>query len=99
VVELRDTRVPATPCPYCGHHLDGAMASDPKTPDATPKDGDLCVCINCAQILVFNADLTGRAATAAELRELRLDKPLADHIAKVQRFVRGLDRRKPQEKS
>ena len=84
--KLRDSRTPKSPCPWCGHILDGAMAADPKNPDATPKPGDVSVCISCAQILVFNDDLTMRASMPGEIE-------VTPVMRRAQQAVRMLDRR------
>ncbi len=54
-------------CPACGHQLDGAC--DP-IGDARPKPDDISVCIECASVLAYNADLTLRIASDDDLRAL-----------------------------
>lgn len=85
-MELRDTRTPECRCPWCGHRLDAAMAGDPEHPDATPSPGDVSVCISCAQILVFQEDLTLRAASPSEIE-------ITPAIRRAQQAIRTLDRR------
>ena len=48
------TRVAACSCPYCGSKLDAASGLDEA---AKPKPGCLSVCIECAEICVFNEQL------------------------------------------
>ena len=55
-------------CPLCGHWLDAATAG-PSNPDATPKPGDITVCIQCVSVLVFDEDLRVRVPTDAEQAE------------------------------
>jgi len=86
---LRDSRVPEGRCPWCGHRFDAAMAADPKKPDATPKPGDVSVCISCASILVFTAQLTLRAAMPGEIE-------VTPEMRRAQQAVRALDRRRMQ---
>jgi hypothetical protein len=54
-------------CPECGHLLDAAFAIGS---DARPRPNDLSVCIQCGEILCFNADLTLRRSTVQERSEL-----------------------------
>ena len=52
---LGSTRLPAQPCPNCSHKLDAAT---PVGKDIhIPKPNDYTVCINCQQILQFDADM------------------------------------------
>ena len=64
---LRDTRVPASPCPYCGNENDAAMAANPERPDATPKPGDITICTTCASPLVFTERLRTRKPFPGEV--------------------------------
>jgi hypothetical protein len=84
--QWRDTKVPETRCPYCDHYLDAA--GDPKGVRG-PQEGDLSVCISCAQVLVFTADLTVRKPTLVELHEAEAD-PM---VRRFQEAVRQIDRR------
>jgi hypothetical protein len=54
-------------CPKCNTQLNGA--SDP-IGEAVPKPGDLSVCIYCAELLVFNTDMTLRSLAFKEMLEL-----------------------------
>jgi hypothetical protein len=90
MTEFRDTRVPASPCPYCGKRLDSAMAADPQHPDATPDPGDLSICISCASPLVFTAKLTLRKPFPGEIPQGPVRYPAFDRAV---RAMRALDRR------
>ncbi len=83
---LRDTRTPECRCPWCGYIIDGAMAADPKRPDAVPTPGSISICISCAQILVFTDDLTLRASMPGEVT-------MTPALRRAQEAVRKLDRR------
>ena len=85
-MEFRDTPVPTSRCPFCGHKLDAAMAGDPKYPDVIPKPGDVSVCISCASVLVFADDLTVRAPMPGEIE-------MTPALRRAQDAVRALDRR------
>lgn len=52
-------------CPGCGHQLDGATKPDDEK--LKPKGGDVSVCMYCASISFFNADLTLRLVSQEEL--------------------------------
>lgn len=86
VGNLRDTPTPECFCPFCGHRLDVAMAADPANPAASPAPGDVSVCIECAQVLVFTDDLTLRASMPGEI-------PMTPELRRAQQVVRALDRR------
>ncbi len=62
-------------CPSCGHKLDGVAACGEH--DATPKVGDVTVCIACNGILVFKVvkprSVILRKATPEELQEFLRD--------------------------
>jgi serine protease inhibitor ecotin len=62
------------------------MAADPANPDAKPDPGDVTICIQCAQLLVFTGDLTLRAAKPGEIE-------MTPEIWRAQQLVRRLDRR------
>lgn len=51
-------------CPGCG------VATDGLTGPSTPDEGDISVCAYCASINTFTAELTSRALTEEEIREL-----------------------------
>lgn len=84
--KLRDSQIPKCQCPWCGHILDRAMSANPKKPNATPRPGDVTICISCAQILVFANDLTVRASAPGEIE-------LTPAMRRAQQAVRELDRR------
>ncbi len=54
-------------CPACQHRVDGA--TDPRS-NRTPKPGDFSVCAYCSMVVVFNTDMTVRAARPAEIEAL-----------------------------
>jgi hypothetical protein len=57
--------------------------------DATPKPGDVSVCISCVQILVFTDELTLRAPMPGEIEP-------TPALRRAQAAVRALDRRNMQ---
>lgn len=61
--KLRESR-----CPTCGYKLDGATKAHGE--EAAPEQGDTSICLNCGEVLKYEADLTLRKATAAEMKDL-----------------------------
>ena len=64
------TRTPMTLCPACGAPRDAA--TDPTDTDQAASPGDFSVCIECAALQVFAADLALRRPTEAEAAEAAL---------------------------
>jgi len=62
---MRTTRTPPQMCPSCGYVFDAATeAIEAK---AKPKPGDVALCLNCINVGIYNADLSVRPATEAEI--------------------------------
>ena len=83
------TKLPECKCPYCQYNLSAASHHS----DALPSVGDLSVCIECAQLLVFDDDLMLRIPTQKEYQKYKNHQL----IKRYQDFVRKLDRRKQNE--
>lgn len=73
-------------CPQCGYGLDSAMLLHGI--EQKPMEGDAAVCLNCSQLLTYQADLSLRKATASEIRELMGDSEAWSTIEKSQMFIR-----------
>ena len=81
-------RLPLSHCTDCGTELNGAF--DTRAGHHVPKEGDLSVCIQCGNPMVYRADQTLRAMTALEWavlkREQRMEVEHAQaQVAKAQR--------------
>jgi hypothetical protein len=75
-------RFPARRCLNCGHEVDAADSL--ATPNASrPSEGDVCVCIKCAEAMIFNADLSFRWPTPEERAEILAEPDTADTITAV----------------
>ena len=73
-------------CPQCDYTLTGATIIEGE--DQKPEPGDSSVCLNCGQILTYEADLTLRKASIDEVREL-MEQPQAwAVIEKAQLLIR-----------
>lgn len=73
-VLLRASRIPESPCPYCGLKIDGAAY----TGNEVPSPGDVAKCIRCGEFSEFGVDLTLQPMSAliseldpAELKKAR----------------------------
>lgn len=83
------THYALTACPYCGHKLNAAGASDGS--HTAPSDGDATVCIECAEVMFFQQDMTVRKAKEGELMTMLFSDPAwAAEIAATQRRIRSL---------
>jgi hypothetical protein len=58
------------PCPKCGYLLDAASGLDH---EESPTAGDFTLCLSCAAILVFDAELHVVLASVAALEALDAD--------------------------
>jgi hypothetical protein len=68
-------------------------AATPVDGDHQPSEGDLTICISCAQVLVFDDRLATRRPEQGELEAAyRRDPKAADGIRDVQRAIRSLNR-------
>lgn len=72
-----------TKCPNCGHVIDRATSA---FGDHTPREGDISICIRCAQVNIFNADCSIRPATLTDL--MQYDSETHDEIARAQDAIR-----------
>ena len=78
-------RFQETRCPSCDHKLDSASVLEGEAP--APAPGDVMVCLQCAEPLIFEADGKMRRATAAELAEPRADPATMRMVARVTAFT------------
>jgi hypothetical protein len=84
------TRTPAALCPGCGELL--TAASDLET-EARPVPGAFTVCIHCAAILRFDAELRPQTPGFGVLEALALTEPeTAERLRLHQTAVRTLPR-------
>jgi len=67
---VNDATHPENRCPRCGHKLDRASGVNSGSAPAT---GDLSVCIQCGELLIFLEDLRIRSLSPAEFEELEIE--------------------------
>ena len=60
-------------CPNCNYKLDAHTSV--ADGEIVPKEGDGSVCINCGEILMFNADLKLELITNERLEEFEKESP------------------------
>lgn len=76
-----DERTVASVCRVCGERLDAATAAISE--HATPVPGDVSVCFYCATVSIYADDMTLRAPTPEERREL----DASDEVTRVVRSI------------
>lgn len=62
------TGVKASTCPRCQYKMDAASCLEDET--ARPNEGDLTVCLNCGQVLVFDHEIEPTLPTPTDLAKL-----------------------------
>lgn len=82
----RTTLTPGNKCLLCGHHLDASTAMNGEE-DA--KEGDLSVCIKCADVAVFTADLGLRPMEEGEW--LAVDENVKAEIGRARLAIQQLN--------
>ena len=78
--------LPLSLCPRCNYKLDAATKAHGE--NGPPDEGSASVCLNCGQVLIYEADLTLREATAEEIQSLMRDWDAWKVIEEVQHFIR-----------
>lgn len=77
-----------TICPKCSERLD---CSSGLSHEHKPAPGDLSVCLECGTALVFNDDLTVRAATLADRMEW--PESARDELVRIQSAIHARGKR------
>lgn len=88
----RTTRLPPSACPYCGHAIDCVTVGPGESQDATPRPGDITICIRCSAILAFDPLLAVRKPTADELEDAAGMRP-AQVVLQALAELHGRERR------
>ena len=76
-------RVANNVCRQCGHKLDGALGIHA----AQPEDGSISICVNCANVAIFNDRGELRPPTTEELEEINQDAEVSAMIKKARRLI------------
>ena len=71
-------------CPKCGYHFDIAT---PVGHNAPPKDGDVSVCINCAEVMTFEGGKL-RPLTDTERAELDANPIASAYVNKLVSYLK-----------
>jgi len=79
------TRIPQSECPTCHYKMDATTAVFEK---ATPKKGDISVCMKCGTVTQFDEKLRMVALTSKEVDEIKEKYPaLYIQIRQIQREI------------
>lgn len=64
---MSDPRIGVKPsaCPFCGYAADAATCFE--NDEARPRPGDFSLCLECAEVLVFDDEVALRKPAAGEL--------------------------------
>lgn len=87
-MEIKTTKTISMNCPWCGYHLDAATGLN------KPKPGDVSVCINCLNLLVFNDQIFGEKPTEEKFAELRSDHQLWSTIEQARKICLNIKKSK-----
>lgn len=84
--------IPPSLCRNCGYHFDRGSSVDGNNATRAT-EGAIAICMGCAQISIFTADLGLRPITDAEMAKLQLAERLDLFMAR--HAVRAMRRRHP----
>lgn len=82
---LASSRIPVSLCPECGYKMDGTAAAAAE--HLMPQAGDVSVCLNCGQLLLFEEAMTMRKPTREEVAELIRHRENWGTIERVQLYI------------
>lgn len=66
---MSETPIPPGDCPECGYHIDSTSEAY-NYGGATPRPGDISMCLSCGYASVFADDLSRRKPTKKEAEEI-----------------------------
>lgn len=70
---MEHNRIKPSSCPHCNYLMDAAFS--PGDESARPNPGDLTICINCAEILQFDADLMMQKVPDEIMKDIQEGSP------------------------
>lgn len=70
IMQLFET--PEIHCPYCNHLFTACSSYGAQ---GTPSEGDISICINCAELLVFGSNLSLEKLSVVVLAQLAVSDP------------------------
>ena len=83
-------KIKETECPVCKYKLNDATTAVGE--NTTPREGDISVCIGCAEVLIFTKDLSVRLATISDLLDIGQEN--FNTITATQHVIRFMRRSK-----
>ena len=90
-MRLKELTMAADRCPWCGHELDRASIIGPQEEASSPEAGDLSVCIDCGNWLVFAENLDLRKCTTEDLKEFDAESVM--RMVEMSRLVARMNER------
>ena len=91
---MLDFRVPESFCPACKHALDACLAPQ----GYSPKEGDISVCIQCSEMLVFNENLSVHSLGDGVFDLILKEPQIYAQLMKMKQMVlENLKEKKPHE--
>lgn len=82
---MQTTTIEPTACPSCGHKIDAATSA---YGDYEPAEGDISLCIRCANVSIFGNDLTLRRPSMLEFNRLLDDQETCEMILKAKAAIK-----------
>lgn len=76
--------LPLSACPTCGYQMDAATSIE--NPKHQPRPDDFSLCGKCGEVLVYDADLTLRAADLKDM--LKLTPRSGQAMTQMQQVIR-----------
>ena len=85
MIDLSEDRPFDHECPHCGERMNGLAG-----PAGSPAEGDVTLCVYCANISLFTEQLTLRKATPEEVGALLRNPDIMQAVDALQ-HLRGMD--------
>lgn len=85
------TRHMATACPACKKTLNASGSFDDAT--ATPREGDITLCVDCGTALIYSDSLSLRLATDSDLQTLNEEE--AQKVRHYCEWIHELNKTRP----
>lgn len=82
---MQTTIIKPTFCPSCGHKIDRTSSVHG---DYGPAEGDISLCIRCANVSIFDSELGLRRPSMREFNQLMDDPELRETILKAKSVIK-----------
>jgi hypothetical protein len=91
--EMRQARTPPSDCLSCGYRMDAAGPAYER--DATPRPGDITMCLACGHLMAFERGMTLRDLTPEEQADAQTDPRILKLLEVHRRMKRQMGKRWP----